>query len=86
MTKSTRSQVFAKAGFLPEYRLMQTSLDRPEIMQIHRFIEYSKASCLDLQLFLPKGAQQEKNIQKTVIFVVTMAEICHIIMIIQNWM
>ena len=86
MTKSTRSRVLAKAGFLPEYRLMQTSLDRPEIMQIYRFMDYSKASCLDLQLLLPKGAQQAKDIQKTVIFVNAVAEIRHIIMIIQNWM
>ena len=86
MTKSTRSRVLAKAGFLPDYHLMQTSLDRPEIMQIHRFIDYPKASCLDLQLLLPKSAQQAKDLQKTVIFVNTVAEICHIIMIIQNWM
>lgn len=65
---------------------MQTSLDRPEIMQIHRFMDYSKASCLDLQLLLPKGTQQAKDIQKTVIFVNTVAEIRPIIMIIQDWM
>lgn len=34
MTKFVRSQVIAKAGFLPDYRLMQTSLDQSEIMQI----------------------------------------------------
>lgn len=49
-------------------------------------MHFLKASCLDLQLLLPKGAQQAKNIQKTVIFVNTVAEICHIIIIIQNWM
>lgn len=65
---------------------MQTSLDRLEIMQIHRFMDHPKASCLDLQLLLPKGAQQAKDIQKTVIFVNTVAEICHIIMIIRDWM
>ena len=61
---------------------MQTFLDRLEIMNIHRFIDYFKANYLDLQLFLPKSAQQVKNIQKTVIFINTVAEICHIIMII----
>ncbi len=48
LTKSTRSRILDKAGFLPNYKLTQTSLDRPEIMQMHRFMEHSKASCLDL--------------------------------------
>lgn len=33
--------------------LMQTSLDRPEIQQFHRFMQHLKASCLDLQFVLP---------------------------------
>ena len=56
MTKSTRSQVIAKGGFLPEHRFMQIFLDRPEIIQIHHFMNHFKASYLDLQLLLPKGA------------------------------
>ena len=35
LTKNVRSQVVEKAGFLPNHHLMQTSLDWPEIMQIH---------------------------------------------------
>lgn len=47
LTKSVRFRVVEKAGFYPNYDLMQTSLNRPEIMQIHRFMEYSRSSCLD---------------------------------------
>lgn len=32
-----------------DYKLMQTSLDRPQIMQVHRFMDHSKISCFDLQ-------------------------------------
>ena len=65
---------------------MQTSLNRPEIMQIHCFMEHSKTSCLDLQFLLPKIAKEAKDIQKTIIFVNTVAEIRQIIDIIQDWM
>lgn len=64
MTKSTCSRVIAKAGSLLEHRLMQTSLDRPEIMQIHRFIDHPKASCLNLQLaseVCPAGKKHSEN-------------------------
>ena len=32
LTKSTRSRILDKVGFLPNYKLTQTSLDRPEII------------------------------------------------------
>lgn len=35
LTKQARVRILDKAEFKPDYRLMQTSLDRPEIMQIH---------------------------------------------------
>lgn len=64
--------------FLPkreDYKLIQTSLDRPEIQQIHRFIQHPKSSALDLQFILPPKAVHAKNIQKTIIFVNTMADV-----------
>ena len=75
-----------KAGFLPNYRLLQTSLNRPEIMQIHRFMEHPKSSCLDLQFILPTEAKEAKDIQKTIIFVNSVNEIRVIIDIIHAWM
>lgn len=75
-----------KAGFLPDYRLMQTSLDRPEIMQIHRFMEHPKSSYLNLQFILPPNAKKAKDIQKTIIFVNSVNEIRAIISIIHAWM
>lgn len=86
LTKNVRLWILAKAGFRDEYLLMQTSLDRPEIQQIHRFMAYPKSSCLDLQFILPKVAHQAKDIQKTIIFVNTVGEIRPIIEIIQAWM
>lgn len=65
---------------------MQTSLDRMEIMQIHRFMKHSKGSCLDLQFMLPKTAKEARDIQKTVIFVNTISDIRPTISIIQAWM
>lgn len=65
---------------------MQTSLDRPEIMQMHRFMKHSKKSGLDLQFILPKGAKEAKDIQKTIVFVNTIAEIRPLIAIIRAWM
>ena len=53
LIKRVRSQVLARAGFQADYKLMQTSLDRQDIMQIHRFMNHSKSSCLDLQFLLP---------------------------------
>ena len=82
LTKKTRTKILEKAGFLPNYRLMQTSLDRPEIMQIHRFMKHTKASCLDLQFILPKTAKEAKDIQKTIIFVNSVKEIRPLIEVI----
>lgn len=86
LTKVAQLQMLAKAGFRDEYKLMQTSLDRSEIEQIHRFMVYTKSSLLDLQFILPKKATQTNAIQKTIIFVNTVAEICPIIKTIQTWM
>ena len=36
---------------------MQTSLNQPEIMQIHHFMDHAKASGLDLQFLLSKEAK-----------------------------
>lgn len=55
-------------------------------MQIHWFIEYIKASCLDLQFILSKIAIKARNIQKTIIFVNFVVEICLLINIIVSWM
>lgn len=64
---------------------MQTSLDRPEIMQIHKFMEYTKANCLDLQFILAKKATAAKDIQKTIIFVNSVSDIRPLIRIIVSW-
>ena len=86
LTKSVQARIVEKAGFLPNYRLLQKSFDRPEIMQIYRFMEHSKSSCLDLQFILPAEAKEAKNIQKTIIFVNSVNEI-HVIMdLIHAWM
>ncbi|MCJ1470687.1 hypothetical protein MMC07_009334 [Pseudocyphellaria aurata] len=86
LNRRVRGIVVEKAGFQPEYCLMQTSLDRPEIMQIHRFMKHPKTSCLDLQFILPEVSSEAKNIQKTIIFVNSVAEIFPIIDTIQSWM
>lgn len=65
---------------------MQTSLDRLEIQQIHRFMQFSKSSCLDLQFILPQTAVSAKDIQKTIIFVNSVSDIRPMIEIIQAWM
>lgn len=82
LTKQAQVCIFDKVEFKSDYRLMQTSLDRPEIMQIYKFMEYAKASCLDLQFILPKKATAAKNIQKTIIFVNSVSDICPLIRII----
>lgn len=83
LTKKTRLVILQKARYLPDYNLMQTSLDHPEIMQIHCFIKHSKGSCLDFQFILPKIAKEARDIKKTVIFVNTISNIWPIISIIQ---
>lgn len=83
LTKKARLSILDKAGFLSIYHLIQTSLDRPEIQQYHRYMKHSKLSCLDLQFALPKNAKEAKDIQKTIIFVNTVNEIRPIINIIR---
>ena len=61
LTKRVRSQVLEKAGFQADYKLMQISLDRQEIMQIHRFMNHAKSSCLDLQFLLPQLAKEYRK-------------------------
>lgn len=85
LTKQAQVCILDKAGFKPDYRLIQISMDRPKIMQIHRFMEYSNVSYLDLQFILPKKATAVKNIQKTIIFVNSVSDICPIICIIISW-
>lgn len=85
LTKAARLQVLTKAGFRDEYNLMQTFLDRPEIQQIHCFMAHPKSSLLDLQFVLPKISTQANAIQKTILFVTTVAEIRPIIETIQAW-
>lgn len=86
LTKKVRLRVLEKTGFHPDYRLMQTSLDRPEILQIHRFMKHAKSSCFDLQFVLPKVATKASDIQKTIIFVNSVSEIRPIIDVFQGWM
>ncbi|MCJ1348467.1 hypothetical protein MMC31_006699 [Peltigera leucophlebia] len=86
LTPAVCTKVIKKAGFLPTYKLMQTSLGRPEIMQVHRFMKHAKSSCLDLQFILPKSANKAKDIQKTVVFVNSVTEIRPMISILQSWM
>lgn len=42
LTKKTRLIVISKAEFFSGYKLIQTSLDRPDIGQMHQFMELSK--------------------------------------------
>lgn len=65
---------------------MEMSIDRPEIMQIHRFMKHSSSSFLDLQFVLPETATQAKDIQKTIIFVTSTVYIWPIITVFQEWM
>lgn len=55
-------------------------------MQIYRFMEHPKSSCLDLQFILPPNAKKAKDIQKTIIFINSVNEIWAIIDIIYAWM
>lgn len=86
LIKSACLQILSKAGFRDDYKLMQTSLDRPEIQQIYRFMAYPKSSLHDLQFVLIAKARQVSDIQKTIIFVNTVSEIRSIIEMIQSWM
>lgn len=85
LTKRVRVYILDKAEFKPDYCLIQTLLDRPEIMQIHQFMEYPKFNCLDLQFILPKKATAAKDIKKTIIFVNNVSDICPLINIIVDW-
>lgn len=86
LTPDVQTRVIKKAGFYPTYKLMQTSLDRLEIMQVHRFMKHMKSSCLDLQFLLPKVATQAKDIQETIVFANSVSDIRPMISIIQAWM
>lgn len=79
ITKAIQFQVLAKAGFRNEDKLMQMFFDCLEKERIHFFIVYPKSSFLDLQSILPKIATQTIAIQKIIIFVNTVLEICPII-------
>ena len=85
LTKTKCLQVLDKAGVREDYQLMQISLDRPEIQQIYCFMQYAKSSLLDLQFILPPRARYTKDIQKTLIFVNTMAEVLPIVEVIRKW-
>ena len=74
-----------KAGFFPNHHLMQTSLDWPEIMQIHRLIDHLKSSCLDLQFIFVPVAWKAGDIQKTIIFVNSVSEIHEVISVFHFW-
>lgn len=65
---------------------MQTSLNWPEIIQIHHFMEHIKGNCFNLKFILPKIAKEAKNILKTIIFDNNISDICPIITIITKWM
>ncbi len=84
LTKSIWLCILSKTGFRDEYHLMQTSLDRLEINQIHRFMTGAKSIYLDLQCIFPQKAIQAKDIRKTLIFINTLFEIQPIIETIQQ--
>ena len=86
LTKKTLLTVIDKARFLSTHWLMRTSLNRPEIMQIHRFMQHPKGSCLDLQFVYSRSASEARDIQKTVIIVNSINNIRPTISIIQAWM
>ena len=82
LTKKVRLRIIDKAGFRNNYKLMQTSLDQTEICQIHQFMQHSVLSCLDLQFILPFTVTAASDIQKTIIFINTVADIRPMINII----
>lgn len=47
LTGKAHKLLFQRAEFSSNYRLMHTSPDWPEIMQIHHFMEHTKATRLD---------------------------------------
>lgn len=48
LTKQLQNIIVKKARSQPDYRLMQTLLNRLKIMQIYYFIKHLKSNCLDL--------------------------------------
>lgn len=62
LTEEKQLKIFDKAEFYEDYVLMQTFPDRPEIQQIHHFMQYVKSSLLDLQFIFPPKALYTKNI------------------------
>lgn len=55
-------------------------------MKINQLIKHKKSSCLDLQFVVSKVATNAKDIQKTIIFVISIFKICPIISILQGQM
>lgn len=51
-------------------------------MQIYCFIKHSKSSYFDLQFIILKTVKEAKNIQKMIIFINNISNICLIIIII----
>lgn len=86
LTKTVQFRVIEKASFFPNHYLMQTSLDWPEIMQVHQFMDHPKFSCLDFQFILLPVAQKAGNIQKTIIFVNNGSKIYEVISVFHSWM
>lgn len=82
LIKKVRLQIIDKVGFQDNYKLMQTSFDWPKICQIYQFIQYLASSYLDFQFILLFTAMATSDIQKTIIFVNTVADIGLIINII----
>ena len=64
LTKSVRSRVMEKAGFLPNYRLLQTSLDRSEIIRLHCFIENPDPVAWTYSLFSRPRPKKPKTFKK----------------------
>lgn len=85
LAKSICLRVVQKAEFLSNYRLMQTLLNYPKIMQIYCFIKYLRSSYLNFQIIFSYKAEKANNIQKTIFFVNCISEICLIISIFHFW-
>lgn len=50
---------------------MQTSLDRPQIKQIHHSVEHAKSNILDFQFTLLPKAIHDKDVHKLPFFINT---------------
>lgn len=85
LIKSICLCVFAKIRFKDTYKLMQILLDRSKIQQIYWFMKYPKASYLNIQFILLPKVNNAKDMQKTIVFVNTIAKIYPIIEVIIVW-